>query len=800
MLLAFLNTNGWSEGKWRTLIEEGKGYDVIGVGETGWHDDVEWREGDWVVIGRGRQVGEKKGGGWGVIVREKEGRSIEEIRLTKEMERGLGYNKGDIVTVKIREDKTEWWVTVVYMGVEGRGNFEDNRQLYETLRKIKEQVGRHRWVILGDLNGHIGLVEETVNRNGQLILNFVEEEGLRIKNWELEDPVTWRDRRSESAIDYIIVNEETARQGCRIWKDERVDFSDHFLIGITCGKAGRNTRVRKEIWKEKWNLKNADWIKYCREMGETMPGESEEVGRTVSEWERDIKGHIRTQAKKSVGVKKFKVGKTRLKGWWDKEVAKAIGDRKSENRKQRILAKQAKRNGGGHETEWAEAWERYVQARKAAQELIRRKLGKWEEEQARTLRNMPRREREKEAWKRLRRNLGGTGSHQDVKLKVDGREASSKEEVVPIIEDYWRRIVWKEEEDIGNLYIYSNSREMGSVEMEEEDIDLAVKAIKTGKAGGTDGIVGEFVKYGGATLRQALVGLFGKILEDGEVPQDWNRSRITLVHKGGGKSREDIGNYRPIAVMNILAKMFGWVINRKLTTWMEESKVLGEEQSGFRKNRGGLENVLVMKEIIEQSTKLGKELYLVFLDIEKAYDRVDRRRLLALLGHIGVDMKVVRVISRMYEDNEVQFTLGDVSTGWLGNNTGVRQGCVMSPTLFNIYIEELIARIRVSGKGVKVGERRLGCLAYADDLVLMADSKGDMEELLQVASRYGREWDVRFSDRKCKAMEFNSQEEGQWVLGNSILEVVDRYTYLGLEVSKEGIGGERQMRINEGKA
>ena len=210
-------------------------------------------------------------------------------------------------------------------------------------------------------------------------------------------------------------------------------------------------------------------------------------------------------------------------------------------------------------------------------------------------------------------------------------------------------------------------------------------------------------------------------------------------------------------MVNALTKVFGRVINEKLKTWIEDEKVLGEEQSGFRKGRGGLENVLVMKEIIDRNKKLGKELYLVFLDLEKAYDRVDRKKLLTLLTRRGVDRKIVQVIKKMYEENEVKFTIGDISTGWLGNNVGVRQGCVISPTLFNIYIEELIARIRLSGKGVKVGDRRLGCLAYADDIVLMAERKEDMEELLQVASNYGRDWNVRYSTRKCKVMEFMRQ-------------------------------------------
>ncbi|KAG0711800.1 hypothetical protein GWK47_019838 [Chionoecetes opilio] len=165
--------------------------------------------------------------------------------------------------------------------------------------KIKEKVGRDKWVIMGDMNGHIGLMEERVNRNGEMLLDFAEMSGCRIKNWELENPATWRDRNNESAIDYILVNESVDRQGCRIWKNEDVDISDHSMIGITWGKHREENKAKKVIWKEKWDVKNANWIEYCRGMENTMPGDTEGIGSTVSEWEQGIKNVIKTGSQES---------------------------------------------------------------------------------------------------------------------------------------------------------------------------------------------------------------------------------------------------------------------------------------------------------------------------------------------------------------------------------------------------------------------------------------------------------------------------------------------------------------------
>ena len=96
-----------------------------------------------------------------------------------------------------------------------------------------------------------------------------------------------------------------------------------------------------------------------------------------------------------MGTRKFKVGKTKLKGWWDKEVSKAIENRKRANRKQRSLAKKMKKYGKEYEKDWREAWIEYTSTKKIAQKVIREKIGRWEKEQAQILNTLPRREREK---------------------------------------------------------------------------------------------------------------------------------------------------------------------------------------------------------------------------------------------------------------------------------------------------------------------------------------------------------------------------------------------------------------------
>lgn len=121
-----------------------------------------------------------------------------------------------------------------------------------------------------------------------------------------------------------------------------------------------------------------------------------------------------------------------------------------------------------------------------------------------------------------------------------------------------------------------------------------------------DGILNEFYREGGHGVIEGLHELFGRIWRDERVPASWNESRV----------------------------------NERLNEVIERNRVMGEEQNGFRKDRRGEDNMYVVNEMIGRARKDGRKKYLAFLDIEKAYDRVDRRMLCKVLEKVGVSEKI----------------------------------------------------------------------------------------------------------------------------------------------------------------
>ena len=193
--------------------------------------------------------------------------------------------------------------------------------------------------------------------------------------------------------------------------------------------------------------------------------------------------------------------------------------------------------------------------------------------------------------------------------------------------------------------------------------------------------------------------------------------------------------------------------------------------------------------------KEGKKCYIAFLDIEKAYDRVNRELMWKISKRVGFKDDLRNIIKSLYIDTKARYRLEEIQTDWVESKRGVRQGCILSPMLFAIFMEELTQRIKKLEIGVKIGEEVLAILLFADDIIMVAETAEDLQRMLDEVTRYGREMEVKFSKEKSQVMIINKDEneEKKWFLNGKEMEKVTkyRYTYLGIQVQDTGQEKER---------
>ena len=277
---------------------------------------------------------------------------------------------------------------------------------------------------------------------------------------------------------------------------------------------------------------------------------------------------------------------------------------------------------------------------------------------------------------------------------------------------------------------------------------------------------------------------------------------VTLLFKGGNKSRKLIASFRPITLSNTNSRIMGGIVNDRLRSELENQNILSEEQNAFRVDRRGEDNVFCVKELVEMCLREKKKAYFGFLDIEKAYDRVDRGILLGLLEKIGIPERIISIIRSMYTDTRSKYKLGDTHTDYVELGRGVRQGCTLSPLLFNLYTEELIHRVKRVGSGIQIGDEKLSILMYADDIVIMTESREDMQECLNAVETYAVDFKVKFGAAKSQVLVVNGPDEPEedWHIGDTVIKQTKEYKYLGVKFRELGCDAckdEKVAKVNQ---
>ena len=322
-----------------------------------------------------------------------------------------------------------------------------------------------------------------------------------------------------------------------------------------------------------------------------------------------------------------------------------------------------------------------------------------------------------------------------------------------------------------------------------KEICDAISKLKNNKASGIDGIPNEILKSGSNVLAPVLHKLFNLIFCSGTYPRKWSWSYICPIFKAGNPGKPE--NYRGIAISSCIGKLFNSVLNRRLDSHLEKNSIIHPHQIGFCKKSRTSDHMFVLKTILDKYTnKKGGKIYACFVDFKKAFDRVIHSGIQYKLLKNHIAGKFYTILKDIYKKNEMSVKVGNILTPSFMSQVGVRQGDVMSPNLFKIFINDLPPKLESSPDAVDINGRRVDCLMYADDIVLLSNSKQGLQNRIDLLHNYCIDWCLDVNLSKTKVLIFNKPGrflKETFCLNGEAIGCVNRYKYLGISFTSSGL-------------
>ena len=317
------------------------------------------------------------------------------------------------------------------------------------------------------------------------------------------------------------------------------------------------------------------------------------------------------------------------------------------------------------------------------------------------------------------------------------------------------------------------------------EVELAVRHMKQGKSPGPDEISTEMLLALEGVGIDLLFDRITKIYETGTFPADMLKSVFVPLPKI--PRTLDCTNHRTISLMNhslkFLLKIILQRIRRKLLPEISEA------QYGFMKNRGTRNAIFNTCMLSKRSIKHQQDIYLVFIDYKKAFDKVRHGELFNLLQAIQVDDKDLRILRSVYVHQRAAVRLPKRLTNWVEIKRGVRQGCIASPDLFNLYGESILRPLDEVPVGVSINGVIINNIRYADDIVLIAATEEGLQQLLDEVNSNGESKGLSINHKRTKCMVISKSETPPTCtlkLGDIKIEQVDNFNYLGSVVNSNG--------------
>ena len=322
-----------------------------------------------------------------------------------------------------------------------------------------------------------------------------------------------------------------------------------------------------------------------------------------------------------------------------------------------------------------------------------------------------------------------------------------------------------------------------------DDVRGAIGKLKLYKSVGDFELSTDHFVHANDDLAIHIALLLSAVVVHGFSPQRLVNSTIIPIPKGRNVNSTDSGNYRGIALSSIFVKLFDYIVLERY----RDKLITSDLQFGFKLKSSTNMCSMVLKETLLYYVAHNSTVYCTFLDAKKAFDRIQYCKLFRLLMERGLLSCITRVIIGLYLNNFVRVAWNGVMSEYFLAVNGVKQGGVLSPVIFSVYIDGLLVRLRSSGVGCYIGMQFVGALAYADDLTLLAPSPTAMRKLLRSCDLYADEYSIVFNastgKSKCLVVRpanrkfYGCDDEESFTIGGSSVEFVTSFVHLGHVIS-----------------
>ena len=697
-------------------------------------------------------------------------------------------------------------------------------KFYEDLDNLLKTVpSKDKLFVLGDFNARVGTDFQTwegiigrngvgkCNSNGLLLLKTCAEHSLLITNTVYRLPhrnrTSWMHPRSKHwhLIDYVITRRRD-RQDVLITKSMcGADcYTDHKLIvsrlslRILPKRRPQGQKVAKKVNITKLKVKETK-DKFVNALNSGLkdinicPTDPEE------NW-KNIKGLLQTTALETLGPVKRK-----HHDWFDENdpEIQSLLDHKHKIHLA-FLNEKSQANK-----------DRYNNARRNLETKLNEMRNTWLSEKAEEIELASEQHDSKRLYSSLKALYGPQSSGSCPLLSSDGSKLlTDKQEI---------RDRWAEHSDtvLNRPSTISDSaiNKLPQVKVNEsldalpttDEVKKAIKELSCGKAPGSDAIPAEVYKEGGPELTQKITELFISIWNTENVPQDFKDASIVYLYKNKG-NRNCCDNYRGISLLSIAGKILARLLLNRLLAHLEQD-LLPESQCGFREGRGTADMIFAARQLQEKFREQNRELFTTYVDLTKAFDTVSRLGLWKIMAKFGIPDKFIAIIRSFHEGMQASVSVEGESSNSFGVNNGVKQGCVLAPTLFSIMFTGMLKitfqdntdcisiEWRTDGGCLfnlqRLKARTLVCQAFlrdflfADDCGLNADSQEAMQRTMDKLSEACDAFGLTISIKKTEVLyqpvpgSQIDQEPPAIMVKGQALRTVNKFIYLGSALTSD---------------